>query len=257
MSSVSAILLLVVILVIVTIFVYKIYYTYKINKRIQSGEITGKKLVDLSKMVLIAVITGLTIYAGILMYGVSSHVCKGNSVTRNNFAVIDISDEADYKYISRFENAQTDDASFAKMYSKEENVGYKKEIIESGDFEFVVFTRTASADAFHPDFLCFVDYTGTDTGEYECYRKAGFQVMGDEENHLFVGTSGETRNGLLYIGNLDAGCKFDIIMSLLNIDAAENYEDAMQQAYKEDKGEFPYLEEFAYAVGKVSIVIEK
>ena len=82
-------------------------------------------------------------------------------------------------------------------------------------------------------------------------------VIGDEENHLFVGTSGETRNGLLYIGNLDAGCKFDIIMSLLNIDAAENYEDAMQQAYKEDKGEFPDLEEFAYAVGKVSIVIEK
>ena len=78
MSRVSAILLLVVILVIVTIFVYKIYYTYKINKRIQSGEITGKKLVDLSKMVLIAVITGLTIYAGILMHmlknGVASYV---------------------------------------------------------------------------------------------------------------------------------------------------------------------------------------
>ena len=46
MSSVSAILLLVVILVIVTIFVYKIYYTYKINKRIQSGEITGNHAED-------------------------------------------------------------------------------------------------------------------------------------------------------------------------------------------------------------------
>ena len=35
----------------------------------------------------------------------------------------------DYKYISRFENAQTDDASFAKMYSKEENEILRRELL--------------------------------------------------------------------------------------------------------------------------------
>ena len=63
MFSIVNILLLMVILVIGIIFVYKIYYTHKINQKIQSGEITGRKLVDVSKMIMIAVITGLVIYA--------------------------------------------------------------------------------------------------------------------------------------------------------------------------------------------------
>ena len=136
MFSIVNILLLMVILVIGIIFVYKIYYTHKINQKIQSGEITGRKLVDVSKMIMIAVITGLVIYAGILMYVVSDYATKDYSVPRNNYAVIDTSDADSYEYISYFGNMQLNDASFAAVYSREANAGYDKEIVESGDYRF-------------------------------------------------------------------------------------------------------------------------
>ncbi len=256
MFSIVNILLLIVILVIGTILVYKIYYTHKINQKIQSEEITGRKLVDVSKMVMIAVITGLVIYAGILMYIVDDYATKDYSVPRNNYAVIDTSDEDAYEYISYFGDIQLNDASFAKVYSRDENAGYEKEIVESGDYRFIVFTRNTEADDFHPDFLCFVEYTGTDMGEYICYSKAGFQSIEAKEEQFCGESAGDIRNDLLYIGNLDKGCQFNITMSLLNDDAEIKYDEAMQQAYREDKGEFPDAEEFAYAVGKVSIIIE-
>ena len=256
MFSIVNILLLIVILVIGIIFVYKIYYTHKINQKIQSGEITGRKLVDVSKMVMIAVITGLVIYAGILMYVVNDYATKDYSVPRNNYAVIDTSDADGYEYISYFGNMQLNDASFAKVYSRDANAGYDKEIVESGEYRFIVFTRNTQGDDFHPDFLCFVDYTGTDMGEYACYNKVGFQSLEAKEEQFYGESSGNIRNGLLYIGNLDEGCQFNITMSLLNDDAEIKYDEAMQQAYKEDKGIFPDAEEFADSVGKVSIIIE-
>ena len=132
MFSIVNVLLLIVVLIIGTIFVYKIYYTYKINKKIQSGEITGRKLVDVSKMVMIVVISGLVIYAGILMYVVNDYATKDYSVPRNNYAVIDTSDADGYEYISYFGNMRLNDASFATVYSREANAGYDKEIVESG-----------------------------------------------------------------------------------------------------------------------------
>lgn len=256
MFSIVNILLLIVIFVIGIIFVYKIYYTHKINQKIQSGEITGRKLVDVSKMIMIAVITGLVIYAGILMYVVSDYATKDYSVPRNNYAVIDTSDADGYEYISYFGNVQLNDASFAAVYSREANAGYDKEIVESGDYRFTVFTRTSQSDDFHPDFLCFVAYTGTNMEEYMCYSKAGFQSVEVKEEHFYDESSGYIRNDLLYIGNLDEGCQFNITMSLLKGDAETKYDEAIQQAYKEDKGIFPDAEDFADSVGKVSIIIE-
>ena len=256
MFSIVNILVLIVILVIGIIFVYRIYYTYKINQKIQSEEITGRKLVDVSKMIMIAVITGLVIYAGILMYVVNDYATKDYSVPRNNYAVIDTSDADGYEYISYFGNMQLNDASFAAVYSREANAGYDKEIVESGDYRFTVFTRTSQSDDFHPDFLCFVDYTGTNMEEYMCYSKAGFQLVEVKEEQFYGESSGYIRNDLLYIGNLDEGCQFNITMSLLNDDAEIKYDEAIQQAYKEDKGIFPDAEEFADSVGTVSIIIE-
>lgn len=239
MFGIIKLLLVVVILVIATIFVYKIFYTHKINQRIQSEEITGKTLVDVSKMIMIAIITGLIIYAGILMYVIHDYATKEYSVSRNNYAVID-----------------TSDASFAKVYSKEDNPGYKKEIVESGDYRFVVFTRIGEADDFHPDFLCFAEYIGTDKGEYECYSKTGFQSLEADGGYFYDECSRDIMEDLLYIGNLDRDCQFNISMSLLDKDAEIKYDEAVQQAYLEGEGGFPDAEEFAYKVGKVNISIE-
>lgn len=256
MLGIVSILLLIVVLIIGTVFVYKIYYTYKINKKIMSGEMTERKLVDVSKMVMIAVVFGLIIYAGILMYIVNDYATKDYSVPRNNYALIDTSDEDSYEYISYFGNRQLNDASYAKVYSRDENAGYEKEIVESGDYRFIVFTRNTTGDDFHPDFLCFVEYSGTNMEEYVCYSKVGFQSVEAKAEQFYGESAGEIKNDLLYIGNLDEGCRFVITMSLLNDDAETKYDEALQQAYREDKGDFPDAEEFAYSVGKVSIIIE-
>ena len=254
MFSIIYLLLLVVIVVAATIFIYKLYYTHKINQRIQSGEVTGRKLVDLSKMIMIAVITGLVIYAGILMYVIHDYAGMEYKVSRNNYAIIDVSGE-EYSYISYGGNAPLDDASFAKVYSKEENPGYEKEVVQSEDYRFVVFTRSAVADNFHPDFLCFVDYIGTKKEGDMRYSKAGFQSLEQDGGYLFDGSGGDIQSSLLYIGNLDNDCLFNITMSILDSDAETKYTEAMQQAYEDDKGEFPDAEEFATSVGKIDIII--
>lgn len=256
MFNIVNIFLYVVMLVIVFIFIYKIYYTYKINKKIQSGEITGRKLMDLSKVVMIAVITGLIIYVAILILVIRDYASQEHRVPRNNYAVIDVSDGLAYKYVSYLGNVQLDDASFAKVYNKEENIGYKKEIVESGNYIFTIFTRTAKADDFHPDFLCYVDYIGSDMGDVVCYSKAGFQSVENEEEQFGGESSGSVRGNLLYIGKLDFGCKFYITISLLDDEAEMKYLQAMQKAYEEDKGEFPDAEKFAVGVGTAEIVIE-
>lgn len=255
MFGVIKLMVLVVLLVLAVVVLYKLYYTHKINQRIQSGEITGRKLVDLSKMVMVAVIAGLVIYAGILMYVIHDYASMEYRESRNNYAIIDVSGE-EYNYISYGGNVPLDDASYAKAYNKEANPGYEKEVLQSGDYQFVLFTRSAAADDFHPDFLCFVDYIGADKEDAICYNTAGFVSLEPEGGYLLGGSGGEIRDSVLYIGNLDSGCKFSITMNILDSAGEIEYDEAIQQAYKEEKGEFPEPEEFAKTVGKIDIVIE-
>lgn len=256
MFSIVNVLILLVVLVIATIFIYKIIYTHKINQRIQAGEVTGRKLVDVSKMVMIAVIVGLIVYAGILMYVVNDYAHQEHVIPRNNYAVIDVSEPDNYKYVSYFGNEQLDDASFAKVYNKDANEGYEKEVIESEPYVFTVFKRTTPADSFHPDFLCFAEFVGEDKEKYMCYGRTGFQSITEETDGFYGESSGEIEDCLLYLGYLDSDCQFDITMSLLDEDAEMKYNEAMQKAYEEDKGKFPIAEDYAEETGRVSITIE-
>lgn len=255
MFRVSILFALLVVLVVAIIFVYRLIYTYNINKKIQSGEIQGRKMVDLSRMVTIAIIVGLVIYSSIVTYVANDYANQEYHVSRNNYAIIDVSNPDDYEYAGYYGNVQLEDASFAKAYSKEENPGYEKEIVASGDYVFTVFTRTSPADSFHPDFLCFVEYIGTDKEKYVCYDNAGFQAIGEEKDHFFVGSAGDITDCRLYIGYLEENYSFQISMSLLDQEAEQKYMEAEELAYKNDKGEFPEVEDFAVSVGSVNIQI--
>lgn len=257
MFSIVSLLFLVIVLVVLAIFVYKVVYTYRINKMIQNGEIQGRKLVDVSKMVMIAIIVGLVVYAGLLMFLVRDYANQEYKVPRNNYAVIDVSDPDNYQYTSYFGDVKLDDASFAKVYNKDANEGYEKEVIESGEYIFTVFTRTSPADSFHPDFLCFVEFAGEDKEKYVCYNKTGFRSMTEENNGVYGESASSIEKSLLYIGYLDVDCQFDIVMSLLDEDGEMQYMEAMQKAYDEDKGEFPEAEDYAVSSGMVSIVVEE
>lgn len=257
MIGIAKVLMLVIILVVCVIFSYKLFYTYKINKKIQSGEVQGRKLVDMSRMVMIAVITGLAIFSGVQMYVINDYSSRAYTVhTRNDYAVIDVSDEKNYKYISYMGNMQLEDASFAKMYSREKNEGYKKDVILSGDYEFIVFTRTSPADNFHPDFLCFIQYVGEKNCEWISCNKSGFRSITEKGNGFNGESIGDIEDSVLYVGNLEKDCCFDIEINLLNSKAENAYQEAIHAAYEEDKGDFPEAGDFAVSTAKVSIVIE-
>lgn len=249
--------ILLVVLVAAVIFVYRLIYTYKINKMIQAGEVKGRKLVDLHKMVMGAVIVGLTIFAVMLMCIIYDYENRDYSISRNNYAVIDISDEENYRYYSYFGNTELEDASFAKVYKKDANEGYEKEVIESENYIYTVFRRTAPADSFHPDFLCFVEFLGTDDEKYVCYTKTEFHEITEETGGFAMETGGKVVDNVLYIGYLEQGCKFDITMSLLDDNAETQYNEAMEEANKEDNGDFPTAEEYAVSTGSVSISFDE
>lgn len=256
MVSIIGLFILVAVVVILAIIAYKLIYTYKLNKMIQDGEIKGRKLVDLSKMVMGAIIAGLVLYSGLLMYIIWDAAKQDNSVSRNNYAVIDVSDSDNYNYAGYSGSTELEDASFAKVYNKDANEGYSKEVIESGEYIFTVFKRNTPADSFHPDFLCFVEFAGADREAYACYSKAGFRSVAEETEGFYEGFGGDIADCLLYIGNLEEDCQFDITMSLLDNEAEIKYEEAMQDAYTEDKGDFPSAEDYAASVGTVSIGME-
>lgn len=257
MLGIIFVFLLLTLLVIVTVFFYKIAYTHKINQRIRAGEITGRSLVDISKIMMIAVITGLVFFVGVLMFVINDYAHQNQTVSRNNFAVIDVSDPDNYQYASYFGTTGLRDASFAKVYKKDANEGYEKEVITSGPYEFTVFKRTSPPDSFHPDFLCFVEYVGEDKEQYMCYEKAGFQAIVDEKDQFYAGSGGgEITEHLLYLGYLDPGDQFDITMSLLDQDAERKYEEAYQRAFEDDEEEIPQVEDFANETGSVCIMFE-
>ena len=256
MYRVSNLLILLVVLVIGIVFIYRLIYTHSINKRILSGEIQGRKMIDVSSMVMIAIIVGLTIYSVLLTYVVNDYANQNYLMPRNNYAVIDVSNPEEYKYAGYFGKVELEDASFAKVYSKEENAGYDKEVIASGEYLFTVFTRNTPADSFHPDFRCFVEYTGDKGTSRSCYNNAGFQAF-DVKDYFSIGTAGDIRESLLYIGYLDVNYSFQITMALMDKDTEEKYIEAEKQAEKENKEETPKIEDFADSIGSVTIIVEE
>lgn len=256
MIGISALFLLISVLVISIIFIYWLIYAHKINQRILSGENQGRKLIDIPKMIMIAILVGLVVFCSILMWIVNDKSIQTYTVSRNNYAIIDVSNPDNYEYITYMGDMEFNDASYAKVYNMEENPGYSREVVESGDYVFTVFRRTSIADSFHPDFLCYAQYVGDDMEEMSCYMEAEFTQLGAESSAFSLGSGGYINECLLYIGYLDAGWQFDISMSLLDSDAEVKYDEAVQQGYKEDKGEFPKVKEFATEVSEVSIVID-
>lgn len=199
---------------------------------------------------MIAVIAVLVLFCGILSNSLQTAYHAAEKVTRNNYAAISISDAQNYKYISYFGKTELDDASFAKMYSIKRNAGYTKEVIKDGEFIFTVFKREAAADNFHPDFLCYCEYTGTGDKDLTLYHSAVFSSV---EGSAGGGNGGGISDTLLYIGNVDEGTVLTISLYVLDEKASSEFDDAMYKATEEDKGIFPSEKDYAVSSGKVSI----
>lgn len=217
----------------VVLIVYYLIYTIKINQHIRSGNKKEIRMIDFPKIIMIVTI--------VLLFS----ICVVNTVSpaasvvisRNNYAVIDTSD---YEYISYFSDADLDDASYAKAFSENGNSGYAREEFTDGDFDFIVFTSTTPPDSFHPDFFCYVTYTGS--GAAAMSLGGQFQNIGTDEK---VGSSfmGETINKMLVIGNYEDDYQFVLTASVYDEIDKESYDDASEGK----------MESLALSTGKVLI----
>ena len=191
--------------------IYYVIYTVVINRRIRRGITDKKQLADFSKVALIIIIA-------VLAYVCWDQARFYNSAqhnTRNSFIVVDVSDP-DNPQLSMTGNPDMDDVSYVKLLSDDENPGYDKHVATDGEFTFTVFTRTAAADAYHPDFFCFVDYTGDLTGDFEVSELGSFEAPEGDARAWSAGGGGAHVDRLLFLGNMDEDCAFVITMSTEN-----------------------------------------
>lgn len=254
MFSIVGSIVLITFIVIIAVFVYYLIYARSINRKICNGQIINRKMVDIPKVIMIAIIILLLLYSVALSVGLEQSYKNAAIVNRDDFSVINLSDYSYYGYSGMKES---NDASFAKVYSKESNEGYKKTVQRDGDFEFIVFTRTTDHDSFHPDFLCYVDYVGEADAELLMYEKSSYiEKVSDKEVFGKSSGGGSLSDGRLYIGNINDDEKFRITIGLLDEEAKQKFSEADSKAYEEDNGEFPDILDYATSAGSVTITIE-
>ena len=191
--------------------IYYVIYTVVINRRIRRGITDRKQLTDMSKIAMIIVIVVLALYS----WGQARFYNSASYNTRNDFIVVDVSDP-DNPQLGMTGNPDMDDISYVKLLSDDENPGYDNYVVEDGEFMFTVFTRTAAADAYHPDFFCFVDYTGELTGDFEVSELGAFESPEGDARQWSAGSGGTHVDRLLFLGNMDEDCAFVITMSTKN-----------------------------------------
>ena len=240
----------IVVIVMIALAVYCVIYTKNINKKIQNGGSSRKKMMDIPKAVMISVIVILLLYSVISTMALYDNN-DTTAVNRDNIASINLED---YTYDMYWGTKDNTDASFARMYSKDDNPGYRKTVKEDGDFIFTVFTRITDHDDFHPDFICYVDCIKEDTDEFALSRSFMFQdtVSGKVYHGMSTG-GGDTKNDL-YIGNINENESVKITMGLTPIDkeAIEQAEDV----HKDDGDASSFISDTAVSSGSVTITIE-
>lgn len=241
MFFLSCIWVILIVIALIAVTIYYFIYTKKINQCICEENVKGKKMPDFPKAVMsITIILLLSICVVNVLVPTSA-----TTISRNNCAVIDTSD---YSYLSYSSNFNLDDASFAKLFFKDKDIeGYKRQEIKDGDFNFIVFTSTAPPDAFHPDFLCYVTYTGDVTKAKALSQNGQFQNIYTNQK---VGTSSIKAfkdHTLLFIGNYDKECQFILTMGIYDEAGYINYENS----------DDPEIEMDSFALSTGSVLIKR
>ena len=235
----------------VAFLIYYVIYTVVINHRIRRGITDGKQLTDFSKIAMLIVIAVL-VY---MYWGQAKFYNSAFTNTRNNFVSVDVSDPDKPQLLSQ-SNSEIDDIAYVTAYSDEENPGYDKNVYVNGDFTYTVFTRAGAVDDFHPDFLCFVEYTGDADEDTGFYEMAGFESPEDDGRGGRGGSGGGPfPDKVLYMGNLDEDCAFVVNLCTLDEEAKAAYDAAFDQAMADDKGEFPEWSDFADDASEVRITL--
>ena len=210
-------------------------------------------MIDIPKVIMIGIIVLLLCYSFIITFEISRQNNNSEVENRNNFTCID---ESDFTYCGYSGEITENDASFAKIYSRESNQGYDKAVKTDGKFVFTVFTRSSQHSPFHPDFICFVNYTGETESALTMYDDCRYEETVSGTKSRGIGTGGgEIVKSKIYIGNINDKESLTIEVGILDDKGFEAFSKAEEKVYDEDKGEFPYLSEYALSKGCVKIII--
>lgn len=183
-------------------------------------------MMDIPKAVMIAVIVLLSLYSVLSTAALYNNKNEA-AVSRDNFASINLTD---YTYSSSLGTKNDYDASFARMYSKDDNPGYRKTVKEDGDFIFTVFTRISDHDDFHPDFICYVDCVKEDTEGLTMLEGVDFMDTASGESYGGMSTGGSVQKNFLYVGDINENESARITVGLAPAD-----KEAITQAEKTQK----------------------
>lgn len=252
MFGIIAMFFLVTIVIVLSVVIYYIFYSIRINRKIQNGDTASKRMIDIPKVVMTSIIVLLLLYSIILSTSNKriQSIHEEQLQNRDNYVQIDLED---YTYSSFSGNIESADASYAKMFSKEENEGYTKTVQTEGNFVFTIFTRNSSHDDFHPDFLCYVDYVGQNIEKYSVYQNREYIDSITEEmlwGNSFGGSFCE--DGTLFIGNINDNESFKITFALLDEEAEKTYSEELSIPSDKNKGDTPI---FSYAKECESVII--
>ena len=232
--------------------IYFVIYTIIINRRIERGITTEGPLFDTSKVLMVVAI------AVLLLLLVANRMAANDpaQTTRNSYCVIDVSDPEHPQLSTAVNRDIEDDVSYVKTYSKDENPGYDKDVLVDGDFTFTVFVRTGGADEYHPDFLCFAEYTGDETYDLSTYYTEGFDAFNDDVREGYGGAGGGSMPmQLLYVGDVDEDCAFVATICVLDKEAQAAYDEAFEQWTGDEDGELPDARDYADHVSEVRITL--
>ena len=245
MISITRILLLIAIIVVLVVFVYYLFYSRHINAKIVSGKIEGRRMIDIPSLIRTVVIASLIIYNLIITITVISNERQDTVENRDYFSVIDLSDHTYSAYDDLLVGTE---ASYVKNYSRERNEGYQKTTSQDGEFTFTAFTRTGKHDAFHPDFFCFVDYTGEGGANLSLYENYEFIDTLTTESYGGIEFERIVEESFLVIGNMNETESFRIALSLLDSKGEAAYCEADRKTYS--------AEDYALSTGSVVIDVQ-
>lgn len=207
---------------------YYAFYRRHATQRVQS-ETPGRPLPSVASVVRVLLIAALV---AIAVCATVTSPDQPPDPSRNEYETIDLSTPNTAVYDS-YENSllppYTDrgDASYALAYSVDENPGYSRRVVEQNGWTFTVFTRDGAGDAFHPDFLCFVEPSDTIATSGDFAMAGSFVESATQTQRSSSGAAGGTMpSRLLVLGNLADGYEFRFDVGTLT----EQDLDAFQQA---------------------------
>lgn len=172
-----------------------------------------RKMADVPDVARAVFIIALVVYAVLVSAAFRNIRMQPVTENRNTFSIIGLDGCV---CIGGVGTDTGTEMAYAWEYSRESNAGYDRTVSRDGDFTFTVFTRTGGHDAFHPDFICFVDYDGQTGEEYSLYEYYEFENIDTAEGGGVGSAGGFIRDGFMIIGNVNESDVFRIYLSVLD-----------------------------------------